>query len=95
MHGSLNTPTNGNGGVYLVQDLETRGVHALKHVIRADDDTGMRRLIHEHSIGTRCEHSCLRSGGKLLRFRNGIRVSELGLLVPFIGGDRFDRWKPK
>ena len=94
VYGSLDSRGNESGGVYVVHDLETHEVHTLKHVIRGADDIRMRRLIHEHSLGKYCGHSCLRSGGKLLRFRNTIRVSELGLLVPFIDGDRFDHWKP-
>ena len=94
IYSGLDTRAANDGGIYLVQDLDTRQIHTLKHGIRGEDDIKMRRLIHEHSIGKSCEHPCLRSGGKLLRFRNSIRVSELGLLVPFIDGDRFDHWKP-
>ena len=89
-----NDNTSGPFRTFLVSDPRTRNIYTLKHVQRTSGEAPLRRLLHEHEISGRFHHACLRGGGRLRRERGGMRVSELGALLPFVDGQRFNRWQP-
>ena len=79
---------------YVVTDPRSHNVFTLKHAERANGEAPLRRLLHEHTIAGRLDHASLRREGRVRRERSRVRVSELGVLYPFVDGERFDRWQP-
>jgi len=83
--------------VYVVQDLKTKQVWALKHVIRLDDksDRFIDQVEKEFEIGSKLQHENIRGIHKILRTKKSLKVSEVGLLMELVDADTLDLYKPK
>lgn len=79
---------------FVVSDPRSHNVFTLKHAVRSNGEAPLRRLLHEHDVTGRLRHASLRTGGRVRRERSGVRVSALGVLYPFVDGERFNRWQP-
>ncbi len=83
--------------VFVVQDIKTKQVWALKHVVRIDDksDRFIDQVEQEYAIGSKLQHQNIRGIHKILRIKKSLKVTEIALLMELIDADTLDIRKPK
>lgn len=83
--------------LYLVQDLRTKHVWALKHVVKRTekDQRFLDQAEIEYNVGTQLQHPNIRLIEKLVKNRKVIRVSEVFLLLEFVDGISLDKHPPE
>jgi len=72
--------------VYVVQDLKTKQVWALKHVVRVDQKSErfIEQVEQEYAIGSKLDHESIRGIHKLLRIKKLFTTMEVGLLMELV-----------
>ena len=83
--------------VYVVQDLKTKQVWALKHVIRVDQKSErfIEQVEQEYSIGSKLDHESIRGIHKLLRIKKLFTTTEVGLLMELVDAGTLETHKFK
>ena len=78
--------------LFVVHDPDTRELFTLKRVIARD--RASRRFLaqaeREHEVGSLVSHPSIRGVRKLIRFREIVRTTEMGLLLDFVDGEPLD-----
>ncbi|MBA4120766.1 MAG: hypothetical protein C0513_08765 [Isosphaera sp.] len=84
--------------IYLVQEVKTKQIWALKHVVRQSDKDArfLEQTESEHEIASKLDHPGLRRSVRLIKKRSGIlTVSELFMLMELVDGVSVDKAPPK
>ena len=78
--------------LFVVHDPDTRELFTLKRV-RGRDRAARRHLAQterEFEVGSMVDHPLVRSAHRLIRFREIVRTTEMGLLLDFVDGEPLD-----
>ncbi|MDZ4755581.1 MAG: serine/threonine-protein kinase [Phycisphaerae bacterium] len=83
--------------IHLVQDMKTRQVWAMKHVVRRTekDDRFIQQVEDEFAIGKRLNHPNLRATVDLFRKKKLFKTIEVGLLLEYVDAGSIDQRMPK
>lgn len=78
--------------IFVVQDVKTKQVWALKHVVRVDDKSErfIDQVEQEYAIGSKLDHKNIRGIHKILRIKKLFTTTEVGLLMELIDADTLE-----
>ncbi len=83
--------------VFVVQDLKSKQVWALKRVVYVDEksDRFIEQVEQEYAIGSKLDHPNIRGIGRLLRTKKLFKTTEVGLLMELIDAETLDQRMPR
>lgn len=84
--------------IYLVNDTNTKRIHALKHVVKTTekDDRFLEQTQAEYDIGSKLDHPVIRKMDRLIKKRTGLlAVTEMFLLMELVDGESLDKKPPR
>lgn len=84
--------------IYLVNDTNTKRIHALKHVVKQTekDDRFLEQTQAEYDIGSKLDHPVIRKMDRLIKKRTGLlAVTEMFLLMELVDGESLDKKPPR
>jgi len=82
--------------IYLVQEVRTKQVWALKHIVKDEpkDQRFLDQAESEYEIAAKLDHPGLRKAVRLMRQRHFLTVKELYLVMEYVDGVSIDRNRP-
>ena len=83
--------------VFVVQDMKTKQVWALKLVVLSDEksDRFIEQVEKEYDIGSKLEHANIRAIHKILRTKKLFKTTEVGLLMELVDAETLDDQNPE
>ena len=83
--------------VFVVQDMKTKQVWALKQVVLAGEksDRFIEQVEQEYAIGSKLDHANIRAIHKILRTKKLFTTTEVGLLMELVDAETLDDQHPE
>jgi serine/threonine-protein kinase len=83
--------------LYLVQDLKSKHIWALKHVTKRTekDQRFLDQVEQEYQIGSKLAHENVRSIEKLIKHRKLFKVSDVALIMEYVDAASIDQRPPR
>lgn len=83
--------------VFVVQDIKSKQVWAMKRVVHEDEksDRFIEQVEQEYAIGSKLDHPNIRGISKLLRTKKLFKTVEVGLLMELVDAETLDQRMPK
>lgn len=83
--------------VFVVQDIKSKNVWALKHVVHVDEKSErfIEQVEQEYAIGSKLDHKNIRGIYKILRITKRFTTTDIGLLMELIDADTLEHRKFK
>ncbi|MCE9619835.1 MAG: serine/threonine protein kinase [Planctomycetes bacterium] len=83
--------------VFVVQDIKSKQVWAMKRVVYVDDKSArfIEQVEQEYAIGSKLDHPNIRGINKLLRTKKLFKTTEVGLLMELVDAETMDQRMPR